>query len=100
MGGTLANTTIGDDIFVRCDILATVNLAQLLSRFERAISIRCGRPGNALGGRDVPATLRTLLWVIDHMNQFTGILLWRTHVDQATIGVLWPTLNIITVGTN
>src|SRR5260370_17883612 len=100
MRRTLSNTTVGDDISIRRDMLATVDLAQLISRFERAIGIRCRCPGNALGGRYVPTTLRTLLWVVDHVDQLTGILLRRAHIDQAAIGVIQPAQQIIPVATN
>src|SRR5258708_27815333 len=100
MSRTLSNTTVGDDISIRRDIPATVDLAQLISRFERAIGIRCRCPGNALGGRYVPTALRTLLWVVDHVDQLTGILLRRAHIDQAAIGVIQPAPHIIAVGTN
>src|SRR5260370_32323912 len=88
MSRTLSNTTVGDDISIRRDILATVDLAQLISRFERAIGIRCRCPGNALGGRYVPTTLATLLSVGDHLDQLTGILLRRAYFDHTATGVL------------
>src|SRR5258708_23836296 len=60
MSRTLSNTTVGDDISIRRDILATLDLAQLISRSERAIGLPCPCPRTALDGKDVPTTLRTL----------------------------------------
>ena len=41
-------------------------------------------------------TLSTFLWVVHHVYQFTCILLWRTDVDQATVGILQSTQHIVT----
>src|SRR6266699_3242230 len=75
MRRTLTDTTIGYDILFRCDVLAYVDLVQLLSRLERAIRVCCCSPGNALCGRNVSTTLRTLLWVVHHVDQFASIFL-------------------------
>ena len=61
MGGTFTNATIGNDILVRRHVLALIDLAQLLSRFECAIRVGRRRPRNALCSRNVATTLSTFL---------------------------------------
>ena len=99
MGRTLTDAAVGDDILVGRDVFPTVNLAQFFRRFEGAIGVGGSGPGDALGGRDVPAAGCSLLWVVHHVQQFTGIFLRRTHIDQAAIGVFQAIEDIIAVRT-
>src|SRR5258707_10229595 len=48
MRGTLTNTAVRDDIFIGCNILPTVDLAQFIRRLEGAIGIGSCGPGNVL----------------------------------------------------
>ncbi len=87
MRRTLPNTTVSDYCLVRGDILACIELAQLLCGLEGAIGIGRRRPGNILGSRNVPAALRSFLWIVDHVYQFACIFLWGAHIDEASFEV-------------
>src|SRR5579875_2616888 len=95
MRGTLTDTAVRDDVVLRLDILAAVDLAQLLSRLERTVGIGGSGPGYVLGSGNMATALRTLLRIVHHMQQLAGIFLRRAHVDQATIGFLQSHHDII-----
>src|ERR1041385_1236027 len=64
MGRTLANTTVRDDIFIRCNIFAVIDLAQFLSRLKCTIGVSCCGPGNILRSWNMTTALRAFLRVI------------------------------------
>src|SRR3989442_4019664 len=96
MSRTLTNTAVGDDIFIGRDIVTTIDLAQFFRRLKGAIGIGCHSPGNALCARNMTTALGTLLRIIDHVDQFTGIFLWRAYIDQGTPWILQATGYIVT----
>ena len=62
--------------------LLAIDLAQLLHRLERPISIGGRRPGNILRAGNMAAALCSLLRVIHHVDQFAGILVGRANIHQ------------------
>src|SRR5437773_4265124 len=49
VGGTLPDAAIGDNLFIRCHILATIHCAEFLCWFKGTIRIGSRRPGNIPG---------------------------------------------------
>src|SRR5579884_3765601 len=81
MGRTLTNTTIGNDLVIWCYPFATIDLAKFLRRFEGTVRIGRDGPRNIFCSRDMTTTLCTFLRIVDHMQQFATILLWRAHIN-------------------
>src|SRR6266852_6689890 len=95
MRRTLPNATVSDYRLVWGDILACIELAQLLCGLEGAIGIGRRRPGNILGPWNVPAALRSFLWIVDHVYQFACILLRGAYINEASFEVFQPGCHLV-----
>src|SRR5947209_14816719 len=84
MAGTLADAAVGDHGLIRANtVLLLVNRSQLVRGLEGTVGrIRRSRPGDALRPRNMAAALRSLLRIVQHMDQLTLVLGRRSNVDE------------------
>ena len=83
MAGALTDPAVGvDDILIAQSEVVNVDLAQFISRFERAVIIGRGCPRDGVGGGNMPSAQSALFRVVRHVGALTGVFLRAAHVDQ------------------
>src|SRR5436190_24387699 len=74
VGRALADAAIGNHVLVGGYALATIDFAQLVRALEGAVLAHSGCPGDVLRAGDVAAALRSLLWVVSHVDHLARVL--------------------------